>query len=98
MILDRCGLQEDQSSLLRRKLEEEDYPVDITTDAPYLSPAQVPARDKKVDETGSVIGEWNHWWEEGEGSVLDDDSKVDWFMPFRLDERGRMMTGWEHLF
>lgn len=47
--------------------------------------------DKAV-EGEKEVQKW--WWEDEE----DEDTKVDWFLRLRLDEDGRVETGWEHLF
>jgi hypothetical protein len=33
-----------------------------------------------------------------EGGVDDGDGKIDFFIPSRLDEMGKVISGWEHLF
>lgn len=57
----------------------------------------IPPRTQVEGEGGTVSKE-PFWWEDADGQVRDEDGKVDWCMPLKLDELGRVVTGWEHLF
>ncbi|CED82927.1 WD40 repeat protein [Phaffia rhodozyma] len=85
---------EDESSLLRRKLQEEDNPIDILHRSPLFASITLPdppplltlpSNDPVRAKSESPTTGW--WWD----IEPDEDTKLDWFMPLRLDENGRVL-------